>query len=164
MTIIAASGRSYNSIQVNFLGLGCHKPLPAKPIATWSNSNVGAASRRDRDLKVAPTSVFSYRFWLGLLIQIRFPRAILLLVNPRPNRPADFQIIGKISHARTFATGSGIREIARLRRVYGEGRWRKRKGITTVLLPDGITRTAEVHWYEASGIGRFECKIKRFID
>ena len=75
-----------------------------------------------------------------------------------------FEIIGHITAIETIATGPGIREIARLRRVYGPGRWRKRKGEATVRLSDGIVRKAEVHWYEATGIGRKECKIKRFLD
>ena len=75
-----------------------------------------------------------------------------------------FKIVGKIEKQRTFATGNGIREIARLRRVYGKGRWRKRKGIAKIRFADGALRTAEVHWYEASGIGRMEFKIKQFVD
>jgi len=75
-----------------------------------------------------------------------------------------FKIIGKMEQVRTFATGSGIREIARLINVYGKGRWRKRKGIAKVQFQDGIIRTAEVHWYEATGIGRKEYKIKHFVD
>jgi len=74
-----------------------------------------------------------------------------------------FEIIGEISQAETFAAGSGIREIARLRRVYGRGRWRKRKGIARVRLADGSFHQAEVHWYEAAGIGRKEFKIKRLL-
>lgn len=76
----------------------------------------------------------------------------------------DFEIVGNISHAEIFATGSSIREIARLRKLYGRGRWRKRKGIARVKLPDGATRLAELHWYEAHGIGRKEFKIKRYLD
>jgi len=76
----------------------------------------------------------------------------------------DFEIIGEIVHVETFAVGSSIREIARLRKFYGRGRWRKRKGIARVRLPDGVTRLAEVHWYEAHGIGRREFKIKRYLD
>lgn len=74
-----------------------------------------------------------------------------------------FEILGQISDVETFATGSKIREIARLRRVYGRGRWRKRKGITRVRLADGTIRLAEVHWYEAAAIGRKEFKIKRLL-
>jgi hypothetical protein len=48
-----------------------------------------------------------------------------------------FEIVGEISRIETFAVGSGIREIARLRRIYGRGRWRKRKGIARVCLTDG---------------------------
>ena len=75
-----------------------------------------------------------------------------------------FDLIGEITHVETFATGSGIREIGRLRKLYGRGRWRKRKGNSQVRLADGTVRLAEVHWYEATGIGRRELKIKRFLD
>jgi hypothetical protein len=74
-----------------------------------------------------------------------------------------FEILGEISDEETFATGSRIREISRLRKVYGRGRWRKRKGLARVRLADGTIRMAEVHWYEASGIGRKEMKIKRLF-
>jgi hypothetical protein len=74
-----------------------------------------------------------------------------------------FEILGEISDIETFATGSGIREIARLRRIYGRGRWRKRKGVVQVRLSDGTIRMAEIHWYEAAGIGRKELKIKYLL-
>jgi hypothetical protein len=74
-----------------------------------------------------------------------------------------FEILGEISDIETFATGSGIREVARLRRIYGRGRWRKRKGIARVRLPDGTIHVAELHWYEAAGIGRKEFKIKQLL-
>ena len=75
-----------------------------------------------------------------------------------------FEIVGDIAHAETFAIGTSIREIARLRRRYGRGRWRKRKGIARVRLEDGAIRQAEVHWYEAHGIGRRDFKIKSFVE
>jgi hypothetical protein len=62
-----------------------------------------------------------------------------------------FEILGGISGIETFATGSGIREIARLRRIYGRGRWRKRKGTARIRLSDGSIQMAELHWYEGSG-------------
>jgi len=74
-----------------------------------------------------------------------------------------FEIISEISHVDTFAVGSGIRELARLRKVYGKGRWRKRKRMARVRLADGSIHLAEVHWYEASGIGKMEFKIKRLL-
>ena len=74
-----------------------------------------------------------------------------------------FEILGAISQAETFAIGSQIREIARLRRLYGRGRWRKRKGIARVRLTDGSIHVAEVHWYEAARIGRKEFKIKHLL-
>lgn len=74
-----------------------------------------------------------------------------------------FQILGEISSVETFATGSGIREMSRLRKVYGRGRWRKRKGLARVRLADGSIHIAELHWYEAAGIGRKELKIKHLL-
>lgn len=74
-----------------------------------------------------------------------------------------FEVLGDISQIETFATGSKIREIGRLRRIYGRGRWRKRKGVARVRLPDGVICLAEVHWYEAAGIGRKEIKIKYLL-
>lgn len=75
----------------------------------------------------------------------------------------DFQIIGTISAVETIATSSGIREIARLRKHYGRGRWRKRKGVADIRLRDGEIVRAEIHWYEATGIGRKEFKIKHIL-
>ena len=75
-----------------------------------------------------------------------------------------FEIVGEIANPETIAAGSSIREVARLRKLYGRGRWRKCKGIGRVRLEDGEVRLAEVHWYEAHGIGRREFKIKRYID
>jgi hypothetical protein len=74
-----------------------------------------------------------------------------------------FEILGAISQVETFASGSGIREITRLRRLCGRGRWRKRKGVARVRLNDGSIHLAEVHWYEAAGIGRKELKIKHLL-
>jgi hypothetical protein len=76
----------------------------------------------------------------------------------------DFNVIGEITDVETFATGRAIRELGRLSRRYGRGRWRKRKGQAQVRLADGAIRVAELHWYEASGIGRKEVKIKRYLD
>ena len=77
----------------------------------------------------------------------------------------DFQIIGSIRDVETIAVGRQIRDVARLRRAYGKARWRKMKGRATVKLRDGTVRQAEVHWYEAHGIGRRELKLKLpFLD
>lgn len=77
----------------------------------------------------------------------------------------DFEIIGELTKVTTIASGTGVRDRARLKRVYGRGRWRKRKGIVNVRLPDHRIRLAEVHWYEAHGIGRKEYKLKLpFLD
>jgi len=77
----------------------------------------------------------------------------------------DFQIIGSIRSVETIGVGRRIRDLLRLRRAYGKARWRKMKGRATVKLRDGTVRQAEVHWYEAHGIGRRELKLKLpFLD
>lgn len=75
-----------------------------------------------------------------------------------------FEIVGTVTQIETIAAGNGIRELARLRKHHGRGRWRKLKGVATVVLANGALRQAEVHPYEAHGIGRREFKIKRFLD
>ena len=75
-----------------------------------------------------------------------------------------FEIIGDIINLETFVVGNAIREIDRLRRTYGSGRGRKRKGVATIRLADGTSHQAKVHWYEAMGIGRKEIKIKYLLD
>ena len=77
----------------------------------------------------------------------------------------DFEIIGEISSIETIARGIGVRDRARLRRLYGRGRWRKLKGVARVRLVDSTIRLAEIHWYEAHGIGQREFKLKLpFLD
>ncbi|MGY6554181.1 MAG: hypothetical protein ACXIUM_06625 [Wenzhouxiangella sp.] len=76
----------------------------------------------------------------------------------------NFEIVGEIEGAETFAVGRSIRELHRLQKIYGKGRWRKRTGFAVVRFPSGVERRAEIHWYEASGIGRKEFKIKRFLE
>jgi hypothetical protein len=75
-----------------------------------------------------------------------------------------FEIVGEITQVETIAVGSRIRDLPRLRRLYGRGRWRKLKGVAAVRLATGRTRKAELHWYEAHGIGRKEIKRKRYVD
>lgn len=72
-------------------------------------------------------------------------------------------IIGEITERGTIAIGQAIREVGRLVRVYGAGRWRKCRGIAWVRLPDGSVCRAEVHWYEALRVGRKELKVKRLV-
>ena len=76
----------------------------------------------------------------------------------------DFEIIGRIEQIKTIAVGPRIREIKRLRKAFGEGRWRKLKGIASVRLEDGTIHRVELHWYEAHGIGRKKLKIKDYLD
>jgi hypothetical protein len=77
----------------------------------------------------------------------------------------DFELVGEMTQIETIASGSGVRDRARLRRYYGLGRWRKLKGIARVRLVDGTIRLAEVHWYDAHGIGKKEFKLKLpFLD
>ncbi|OGA96056.1 MAG: hypothetical protein A3G27_05055 [Betaproteobacteria bacterium RIFCSPLOWO2_12_FULL_66_14] len=75
-----------------------------------------------------------------------------------------FEIIGEITVVETIASGTGIRDIKRLRKNYGKGRWRKMKGVARVRLADGRIRLAELHWYEAHGIGKREFKRKAYLD
>ena len=76
----------------------------------------------------------------------------------------DFEIVGEITVVETIAAGKGIRDLRRLRRSYGKGRWRKMKGIARIRLMTGRIRLAELHWYEAHGIGKKEIKRKRYLD
>jgi len=75
-----------------------------------------------------------------------------------------FEIISKIENVEIIAVGGSIHEIMRIRRQFGIGRWRKLKGTAMVKLENGNTRFAEVHWYEAHGIGKKKMKIKKFLD
>lgn len=73
----------------------------------------------------------------------------------------EFEIVGEIRAVETIATGHAIRILAKLNRLYGNGNWRKLKGMVSVRLPDGTITEAEVHWFEAHGIGKRRVKIKR---
>ena len=75
-----------------------------------------------------------------------------------------FEIVGPITDIERIAVGTSIRQLSRLRRRYGRGRWRKLKGIATMRVASGKLRRAEIHWYEAHGIGRVRHKIKWFVD
>ena len=75
-----------------------------------------------------------------------------------------YDIVGEITNVSPIAVGSQIRDLPRLRRLYGRGRWRKLKGVALVRLRTGRIRKAELHWYEAHGIGRKEIKRKRYVD
>ena len=74
-----------------------------------------------------------------------------------------FKILSKIESIRTIAVSSSIKNLSRLNKQYGKGRWRKMKGIATVELDNMKIVRAEIHWYEANGLGKFEYKIKRII-
>jgi len=76
----------------------------------------------------------------------------------------DFEILSDITNVERIAVGSSIRDLTKLRRKYGKGRWRKLKGIATIRLRNGRIRVAELHWYEAHGIGRRDMKRKRYVD
>ena len=75
----------------------------------------------------------------------------------------EFEILGEIRDIETIATGQGVYIRRYLDRMYGKGRWRKRKGRATVRLADGTVEEAEIHWFEAHGIGRKDFKIKRIL-
>ncbi len=74
----------------------------------------------------------------------------------------EFELVGPASEIEVIAVGTHIRDLARLRRIYGRGRWRKLKGNALIrVLATGEVFRAEIHWYEATGIGRKELKVKR---
>ena len=75
-----------------------------------------------------------------------------------------YELVGEITNVESIAVGSQIRDLPRLRRLYGRGRWRTLKGVALVRLRTGRIRKAELHWYEAHGIGRKEIKRKRYVD
>ena len=75
-----------------------------------------------------------------------------------------FVILSKLTHVAAIAAGGGIRDLRRLRKAYGDGRWRKMKGLATIQLANGDIRLAELHWYEAHGIGKKEIRRKRYAD
>ncbi len=75
-----------------------------------------------------------------------------------------FTIVGTVSSIETIAAGAGVRERTRLRKLYGRGRWMKRKGVAEVRLASGDLIRAELHWYECAGIGKREFKIKRILE
>jgi hypothetical protein len=75
-----------------------------------------------------------------------------------------FEIVGEITQIETVAAGKGIRDLWRLRRLYGKGRWRKLKGVALIRSRSGKLRKTELHWYEAHGIGKKEIKRKRYLD
>lgn len=76
----------------------------------------------------------------------------------------DFVLVSPIERIEIIAVGKSIRDLPRLRKAYGTGRWRKLKGVARIRLIDDSECLAEVHWYEAHGIGRKEMKIKRFLE
>ena len=77
----------------------------------------------------------------------------------------DFEIIGELARVEIIAKGPNVRARSRLRKQYGGTRWRKLKGVANVRLPDGTIRLAEIHWYEAHGVGKKELKLKLpFLD
>jgi len=76
---------------------------------------------------------------------------------------SDFEILGEIGDIEAIAAGRGVYIRRYLERTYGKGRWRKMKGMATVRLTDGTICEAEIHWFEAHGIGRKDFKIKRLI-
>jgi len=76
----------------------------------------------------------------------------------------DFEIIDEIRDIETVAVNTSIRDLDRLKKMYGKGRWRKLKGIARVRLRSGRIRLAELHWYEAHGIGKRDMRRKRYLD
>ena len=74
-----------------------------------------------------------------------------------------FEILGEIRDIETIASGHGIRDLRILTKLFGAGNWRKVKGFGTVRFANGTVAEAELHWYEAHGIGKRWIKVKRVI-
>ena len=75
-----------------------------------------------------------------------------------------FRLRGKIADVEVIASGRAVRVLGKLRKAYGGARWRKLKGRAFVELPDGTVVLAELHWYEAHGVGRKDLKVKRLLE
>jgi hypothetical protein len=75
-----------------------------------------------------------------------------------------FEVVGEISNLETIAVGRRIRQLARLQKLFGKGRWRKMKGEALIRLASGELRHAELHWYEAHGVGKRNMKFKSYLD
>lgn len=76
----------------------------------------------------------------------------------------DFQLVGEIRDVEVIAVNLAIRENKRLKALFGGRRWRKLKGVAQVRFPNGDVHRAELHWYEAHGVGRRKMKVKRRLD
>jgi hypothetical protein len=87
----------------------------------------------------------------------------LLACGGREDVVMHFEVVGEITSLEVIAVGRGIRDLARLQKLYGKGRWRKMKGQALIRIR-GRLRLAELHWYEAHGVGKREMKRKRFLD
>ena len=75
-----------------------------------------------------------------------------------------FDIVGNIMEIETITVSRSIRILSLLQKRYGKGHWRKLKGVANVRLNDGTIRLAEIHWFEAHGIGKRKMRIKRYLD
>jgi hypothetical protein len=75
----------------------------------------------------------------------------------------EFKLLSEIRDVEIIASGRGVHICRHLERTYGRGRWRKMKGFATVELEDGTISEAEIHWFEAHGIGMKDFKIKRVL-
>jgi hypothetical protein len=82
----------------------------------------------------------------------------------RDSGQVEFEVIGEITNIERIAVKTSIRDLGRLKKTYGKGRWRKLKGTALIRLPNGKIRSAELHWYEAHGIGKKELRWKRYLD
>lgn len=90
--------------------------------------------------------------------------SLAVTLGPESAAAMLFEVIGEVTVLETLAVGRAIRDIRRLEKLYGKGRWRKIKGQALVRLPSGRIRKVELHWYEAHGLGRKEIKRKRYLD
>jgi hypothetical protein len=130
-------------------GVNYGSQRPGCPPASQPTGQHRASDRRGRDRRRRSTEHST------LVIGFRKP--------PHYPNEVRFEIVGRVTRMETIAVGRGIRDLDRLRDWYGNGRWRKVKGVAMVRLPDGRASLAEIHWYEANGVGTREVKVKRLL-
>lgn len=75
------------------------------------------------------------------------------------------EILSPITEIETVTEGKRIRILKYLKKRYGGQHWKKKKRVALVKDPySGLPRRAEVHWFEAHGVGKVEIKRKRWLE
>jgi hypothetical protein len=75
-----------------------------------------------------------------------------------------FRLRSEITNVRVIAVGRTIRDLAKVKKAYGKGRWRKLKGTALVELDTGEVLQAELTLVRGHGIGRRDMKVKQVLN